>query len=236
MPAVNLLARGYRLEVSADGATNWTRLGGMNDLSDQITPNKVDSSNYESNGWSASEITMQSWSVAAKFNRQASSGVEDPASALIRGCRGQFGDAARLYVRWYSTVLTGENGWQGRAIVEDNKTKTGVADLNEMTVTFSGDGLLTSITNPYAPTQVPSIVSATPSGAAAGAQVTIIGTGFTGVVPATGVKFGAVVATVATVLSDTTIIAVVPAGTAGSAPVTVTNVAGASTAFPYTRS
>lgn len=235
MPAVNLLARGYRLEVSADGSTNWLKLGGLNDLNDSITPNKVDSSNYDSNGWAASEITMQAWSVAAKFNRQATSGTEDPAAALLRSTRGQFGDSARVYVRWYSTVQTTETGWQGRAIVELNKSKTGVADLNELTVTLTGDGILTSIANPYAPAAAPLIASASPSGVAAGGQVTIVGQNFTGTVATSGVKFGGVNATSWVVLGDSTIVAVMPAGSAGSAVVVVTNATGASTSFPYTR-
>lgn len=235
MPAVNLLARGYRLEVSADGSTNWLKLSGLNDLNDTITPNKVDASNYDSNGWASSEITMQNWAVTAKFNRQATSGVEDPAAALIRGARGQFGDSARLYVRWYSTVQSTEPSWQGRAIVELNKSKTGVADLNEMTVTFTGDGILSPITNPYAPASVPAITSASPSGASAGQQVTIAGQNFTGTVATTGVKFGAVNASSWVLLGDTTLVAVVPAGSAGAANIVVTNATGASTAFPYTR-
>lgn len=235
MPAVNLLARGYRLEVSADGATNWLKLAGLNDLNDSITPTKQDSSNYDSNGWSAAEITMQTWSVAAKYNRQATAGVTDAAAELLRACRGQFGDAARVYVRWYSTVQTSETGWQGRAIVELAKSKTGVADLNEFTVTLTGDGILNSISNPYAPSSVPSILSATPSGVAAGGQVEIRGTGFTGTVATTGVKFGATNATSWIVVSDQEIVAVMPAGTAGAANIVVTNATGASTAFAYTR-
>lgn len=234
MPAVNLLARGYRFEVSADGATNWLKVGGLNDLNPSITPNKVDSSNYDSNGWAASEITMQNWSVAIKANRQATGGVEDPAMTLIRACRGQFGDQARLYVRWYRTDGIAE-AWSGRAIVELNLSKTGVADLNEISVTFTGDGVLTAITNPYAAGVVPVILSASPSGVAAAGQVTIVGQNFTGTVPTTGVKFGGVNATSWVVLGDTTIVAVMPAGSAGSAPVVVTNATGASASFPYTR-
>ena len=235
MPAVNLLARGYRLEVSADGSTNWLKLGGLNDLNDSIAPNKVDSSNYDSDGWAASEITMQAWSVSAKYNRQASAGVTDAAAELLRNARGKFGDAARVYVRWYSTVQTSEPGWQGRAIVEVNKSKTGVADLNEFTATLTGDGALSPIANPYVPSSVPSILSASPSAVAAGGQVEIRGTGFTGTVATTGVKFGATNATSWIVVSDQEIVAVMPAGSAGAANIVVTNAAGASTAFSYTR-
>lgn len=234
MSAVNLLARGYRIEVSADGASNWLRVGGLNDLNPNISPNKVDSSNYESDGWAASEITMQNWSVALKANRQADGGVEDAGIALLRSCVGKFGDAARVYVRWYRTDGLDE-AWQGRAIVELTPSKTGVADLNELSVTLTGDGALAPITNPYAPSAVPSITSATPTGAAAGTQVEIKGAGFTGTVATTGVKFGATNATSWVVVSDQVIVAVVPTGTAGAANIVVTNATGPSTAFAYTR-
>lgn len=79
---------------------------------------------------------------------------------------------------------------------------------------------------------VPFITSALPSGAAAGSQVTITGTGFTG---ATAVKFGATNATSFVVVDDRHIVAVVPAGSAGAANITVTTPAGTSAAFVYTR-
>lgn len=232
--AINLLARGYRFEVSVDGATNWLKVGGLNDLSPTIEPTKVDSSNYDSGGWAASEITMQSWSVQIKANWQATAGVEDPAIAAILACRGQFGTAARLYVRWYRTDGIDE-AFQGRAIVAVANSKTAVLDLSELQVTFTGDGALSKITNPYSPTSVPVLVSATPSAVAVGGQVTITGQYFVGVVATTGVKFGATNATSWVVVSANTIVAVMPTGTAGSAPIVVTNATGASTALPYTR-
>lgn len=85
------------------------------------------------------------------------------------------------------------------------------------------------------PAAVPTILSVLPSGAAAGAQVVIRGTGFTGTIAVTGVKFGGVNASAWQVVDDFTIVAVLPAGSAGSAPVIVTNAIGASTAFAYTR-
>ena len=66
--------------------------------------------------------------------------------------------------------------------------------------------------------------------------MTIKGSGFSGVTGAAGVKFGAVNATSYTVVSGSTIVAVVPAGTAGSAPVTVTHPTnGTSAPLTYTR-
>ncbi|GIT80180.1 hypothetical protein LLS1_18490 [Leifsonia sp. LS1] len=78
----------------------------------------------------------------------------------------------------------------------------------------------------------PLVKTATPTGAATGALVTITGSSFTG---ATTVKFSATNATAFTVISDGVIVAVVPSGTAGSAAVTVTNAAGVSNSLAYTR-
>lgn len=85
------------------------------------------------------------------------------------------------------------------------------------------------------PIAVPTIASVLPSGQGTGQAVTITGTGFTGVT-ASGVKFGATAATSIGTVTDTQISNVVlPSGSAGSAPVTVTNANGTSTAQPYTR-
>jgi hypothetical protein len=228
-----LLARGYRVQVSADAST-WLTLTGLNDLNPSISPQTAAADDYESDGWSASEVVMQSWKVTVKANRKATAGVEDAAFALLRARIGQFGDAARIFVRWFRKDGIAE-AWSGKAIVEMTPSKTGVADLNEWTIAFTGDGALTPIANPYAPSAAPVISSATPSGAATGALVTISGTGFVGTVATTGVKFGATNATSWTVLGDSTIVAVVPTGSAGAANIVVTNATGASTAFPYTR-
>lgn len=74
----------------------------------------------------------------------------------------------------------------------------------------------------------PVVASVAPVTAAVDADVTLTGTGFTGV---DGVKFGTTPATVFTVDSDTAISAVVPTGAAeGSAPITVSR--GGSTSAP----
>ncbi|MFC5127481.1 IPT/TIG domain-containing protein [Pseudoclavibacter helvolus] len=78
----------------------------------------------------------------------------------------------------------------------------------------------------------PTVTAATPSAAAAGATVTITGTNFTGT---TAVRFGSTPATGFTVVSATQLTAVVPAGTAGSAPIQVSKGSTSSATFPYTR-
>lgn len=86
--------------------------------------------------------------------------------------------------------------------------------------------------HPSLKSATPVVSTATPSAQPAGTTVNITGTGFTG---ATLVKFGAVNAAAFTVVNDTTINAVMPAGAAGSAPVQVTTPVGVSNALAYTR-
>lgn len=85
-------------------------------------------------------------------------------------------------------------------------------------------------------TSAPRILSVTPDGAAADASILIKGAGFTGISAASGVKIGGTNATSYVVHDDTDIVAVMPAGSAGSAPIVVTHPSlGASEAYPYTR-
>lgn len=81
---------------------------------------------------------------------------------------------------------------------------------------------------------VPVISSVTgqPEPATTGQMVTIKGTRFTGV---TNVTIGGTAATDWTVIDAETIVATMPAGTAGPVPVVVTNNVGPSAAFTYTR-
>jgi hypothetical protein len=91
------------------------------------------------------------------------------------------------------------------------------------------------ITNPVLTVNVPIIDLVTPNQAATAATVYIEGEKFTGVAGATGVKFAATNATSYVVVNDGLITAVVPAVTLGSAPITVTNPAGVSNSYPWTK-
>lgn len=79
----------------------------------------------------------------------------------------------------------------------------------------------------------PTLTSASPTTGAAGATVTLTGSGFLG---ATQVRFGSTNATSFNVVSNTSITAVVPAGTAGSAAVKVIKGTTESSTVPFTRS
>lgn len=78
----------------------------------------------------------------------------------------------------------------------------------------------------------PTVTAASPTGQGAAKAIVISGVRFTGT---TAVSIGGTAATSFSVINDNQIVAVLPAGSAGSAPVIVTNATGASAAFPYTR-
>lgn len=233
MANVRRLARNIGVDISSDNAT-WLTVPGRTDNAPVFNPTKQDSTDVDSGGYKSITVTDTAWTLVVKYNRLSSGGTPNPVQEMIEACEGQFGDASELYVRWYETD-GGSVAKTGRAVVTVVRSKTSEPDLSEITATFDGDGQATDITNPYSPNVAPVIISATPTGAGTGAQVSITGQHFTGVVPATGVKFGAVVATVTTVVSDSLIVAVMPSGTAGSAPITVTNPTGTSASFAYTR-
>lgn len=227
------LARRFKVDVSTDNST-WIPLKGMNDFNPQETPTNQSADDYDSNGFAGFEKTLTGAKLMIKALRKTTAGAFDPGQELVRATAFQFGTAARIYVRWYDRNGAAQ-AYSMLALVDYQQSKTGVADLEEVSVTFTGDGIISSITNPATAPQVPVIASALPSGVAQGGQVTISGAYFTGVTGAASVKFGATNASAYTVVSDSTIVAVMPAGSAGAANITVVNSAGTSAAFTYTR-
>lgn len=229
------LARRFKVDVSADNVS-WLPFSAMTDFAPTESPTYQSTANYDNAGFDSFEKTMTAWQLVIKADRPVNptTGLFDPGQELVRQAQYQFGSAARLYVRWYDRNGAPE-AKSGYALVEWNQSKTGTADLEEVTATFKGDGALSFITNPWNAAAVPVVSAATPSGVAAGGLVRIQGTNFTGTVATTGVKFGGVNATSWDVVSNSLIEAVMPAGTAGSAAIVVTNAAGASASFAYTR-
>lgn len=230
------LARKFRVDCTADLtlAGGWLQLNGIYTLKPSVDPKMIDTSAYDTNGWDSNEVISNGFSVNAGFWRRTVAGVYDPGQELLRARVGQFGDAARVGVRWYDKN-GGPEAYQGVTLVKWERAQDGVADADAASVSLTGDGVLFTITNPGVAAAAPVILSAAPTAVAAAGQVRIDGSGFTGTIATSGVKFGAANATSWQVISDNVIVAVMPAGTAGAANVVVTNAVGASTAFTYVR-
>jgi hypothetical protein len=230
------LARKFRIDVTSDQtlATGWLQLNGIDDWNADTAPTVEDTSAYDTTGWTSSEITMQAWTATASVFRRQVSNVYDPGQELCRVAgMGQFGTAARLGVRWYDKN-GGAEAYSGIALVDWTRNNTGVSNVEKATIVFTGTDIALNmgITNPGTAATAPLLLSALPSGRGAGQIVTITGSAFTGTVSMT---IGGVATPNFVVNGDNQIVAVVPTGTAGSAPIIVTNGVGPSTALPYTR-
>ena len=227
------LASKYVLQVDTTpgGAPTWLTVFGMSNFTPNIDYTKQDNSDYDSNGWGGQVTTQRMWNAAVTLQDKLYGGAQDPGQAAIQAAADNLDD---LHVRWFDRN-GGPDAKEGYCSVEWKPAGGSVTDLSTTGVTLNGQGEPTVITNPMGAALAPTIVSVLPSGAAAGAQVTIKGTHFASVTGAAGVKFGATNAAAYTVVDDLTIVASLPAGSAGAANVVVTNTTGASAAFSYTR-
>jgi hypothetical protein len=164
--------------------------------------------------------------------RKRYSGIYDPGQEALRAAA----DSLELvHVRWYDRSGADAEAYHGYALVQWAPTGGDATGLQTVNVTLLGQGERGVLeTNPSA-TAAAAVASVVPDGAAAGELVTIKGSGFSSVTGAAGVKFGSTNAADYTVVNDATIVASLPAGSAGSAAVTITNTVGASPAHPYTR-
>lgn len=111
---------------------------------------------------------------------------------------------------------------------------TGYADKGGYKFTATSDGVVDDIVSPIASNGLPVIESALPLNAPASANVYIRGYHVDTITAAT--IGGVAVTSISQIPGEPNIVVLeVPAGTVGSAPIILTNAAGASTAFPYTR-
>lgn len=209
---------------------------GVTDFKNLLSGSAQDDSDFDSNGWKSSTNTANGWGAEVKVNRKTVAGsptAYDPGQEILRKAARKLNAANRVRVRIYEMELGGPrveayDGWVSVAYAEDGGNTEA---LSSAAFTLTGQGQPTEIIHPEGAVGVPAIISVLPSGAAVGATVAIEGQFFTGTAGVTGVKFGATNATSYNVLSDGTILAVVPAGAAGATTVTV----GAGTPVAYTR-
>lgn len=230
-------ARKWALDVREVGTDLWLGVYGIQESKPRPGEGTTqDDSDMDGGGFKSETVTALTWGFDGKVIRKTRASDQlayDPGQELIRLAAMQIGK--EIEIRFYELEPNGPRveAYQGRA--RATWTPDGGAMDATDTVAFSltGRGQRNSIAHPDTVAAVPAIQSASPSGAAAGASVVITGARFTG---ATAVKFGATNATGVQVLNGgTTILCVVPTGSAGSAPITVTTPAGTSPALPYTR-
>lgn len=247
LPAGSTLGHSYEYGLDVNLGTpespQWQTFRRISDFQPNVTPVTQDAATYDDFGSPNADKTGESWALtySALVNRSATTGLYTPEieAVLAKTKPSAKGNAAILHVRYYHKPESGapnpDDAFEGYATVGVQRANTGAdGAVEKFTITLTGKGPREEIENPFTGwgTTVPKATSAFPSAAAAAELVTINGTGFLG---ATQVKFGATNAADYTVIGDGTIVASVPAGSAGSAAITVVTPAGTSDALPYTR-
>lgn len=207
----------------------WTTVFAVNSFSMNLTYTEQPDDDFDSNGWDSSVITGQGWNVAYGVRRKRFQAVYDVGQEFLR--RAAF-LAKKVHIRFFDRKH-GAEAFEGYASSKWEPQGGGRTDLETVNGTLTGDGQLLEIANPH--NAVPTISAALPSAATAGSTLTITGTGFWGLTGASAVTIGGTNATSYIVDSETQIRAVMPAGSAGSAAIIVTNPVGASASFAYTR-
>jgi hypothetical protein len=210
------------------------------------TPKTQDSQTYDDLGSDNSDVTGWSWvnSFNVQVNRHLTTGLYLPEVEylLARTRPSATGETAIADVRWYHKPEVGapnpNDAFRGLCTVAPARQNTGPGgEIESLGITLTGKGPSDPITNPWtgwSTSAVPTISTVTPAARGTGQQVTLTGTGFTGV---TAVSIGGtpLAATAYSVISSTTIVVTLPSASAGSINFTVTNAAGVSAAKAYTR-
>ncbi|MEB0264720.1 hypothetical protein [Cryobacterium sp. 10I5] len=123
---------------------------------------------------------------------------------------------------------------EGSYSVAAVKSSTGFKDKFVWTFTLTNDGPIAQITSPIAGTGIPVLDSALPTGKGANDNVYVRGFNVNAIISAT--VGGVAAMSISQIPNELNIVVVeLPAGTAGSAPIILTNAIGASAALPYTR-
>lgn len=241
-PQQSTLSRKWVLEVNTGTVASpiWTTVKGLNEYTfTPGDPNLEDDNVYEDLGFTGQTKTALSCKGEAKIMRRTlptDVTTYDPGQEKLRVLSNLLGPTGVAYCRTYDRdggpeayTYFSEVGWS-----PEGGSPT---DLESITITLTGKGAPTLITNPNAPAlSLPSITSLTPAtGPAAGGTLVIIRgdnfkdrNGTTVVVGAASVTFGGTNATSYNVLDRQTIAAVAPAHAAGSVQTIVTNTTGAS--------
>lgn len=240
LPAGTVLGKSFEYGIDVKLGGVWQAIRRISGWQPAYPPATTDTTTYDDLGNPNTDVTGRGFTGAftVQGNRSLTTGLYLPElEAILAAAKGK-GEQAVLEVRWYHKpeIGTPNPTDAGTAVVtvEASRQNTGNADIEVYSVTLTGKGEFTPITNPFAGwgATAPIVTAVSPSGVGEGDLVTITGSGLLG---ATSVTFDAVESTDLLVMDNGTIVATVPAGSAGDVPVLVTTPGGVSAAFTYTR-
>lgn len=234
---------GLDVNLATVASPSWQSVRRISSFQPTPTPTTQDAQTYDDLGAINEDVTGWSWSLVfnVQINRSTTTGLYLPEveAFLARTRPTAKGEAAIVDVRWYHKPESGEpnpnDAFRGIATVATSRQNTGPnGEIEVLQITLTGKGPAEEISNPFTgwDVTVPIVAAVDPEGAAVGELVTITGSGLLG---ATAVEFDSVASTEFVVVNASTIIATIPAGSAGEVDVEVTTPGGTSAVFAYTR-
>ena len=217
----------------------WTGVFGITDFKPSLSPTWKDTSDFDSGGDMSSTATARQWGVEFKVMRKSQASdptTYDAGQEALRLLAENIGLTNSVQIRWYEMEPGGPRAesYMGTVGVEWSPDGGPMDATDAVSVKLMGQGARTKPVHPATVAVVPVVYSFTPvtGPIAGGTSVTVRGSGFTGTIAVTGVKFGTTSATNWSVVDDDTLVATAPAHAAGAVAIVVTNATGPSTTGP----
>ncbi|PXY20311.1 phage tail tube protein [Prauserella endophytica] len=142
--------RFQRLEINTgtEETPNWVPVRGLTSIPLELSPEEVDTSDFDSDGWSDSLTTFRSWTLNVTgfegFTGEEASPVEDPGQEALKAAGIATGSDAYVQVRMYRT--DNNKGYQGRGSANWSGTGGDVKGVSPFNCNITGAGALTPFT------------------------------------------------------------------------------------------
>lgn len=154
-PTETALARRWRLQIdmsAAQDGSDWQNYPGVTGFNWTASPNIEDDTEYDDEGWGGNTKTGQDWEVVVTANRKHTpdSTAYSPVHEKVRTAFFAYGAANKIHLRFFDRNGLPE-AYEGKAIPDWEPQNDEARDLDQVQVTFTGDGPLTPITNPVTP-------------------------------------------------------------------------------------
>lgn len=238
------LNRKWMLDVNTGTLTApvWTPVRGITSFVPNMTPTMMDDSDFDSQGYKSQTATALAWDCTFDVSRKtnpAAPTTYDAGQEALRTTSLTMGISNSIQIRFYEVTNGGPavEAWQGMVAVQWSEKGGNEDALDQVAVKLIGQGQRVAIAHPASASNVPVILTLSPSGTgiAGGGEIEVNGEYLTGAT-AVSVAGTALAASAWAVVNDGLIVFVAPAKTAGSYPVTVTTPAGVSTGVNLTYS
>lgn len=153
-PQASKLARRWALDVRPLGGEEdapFTRVRGINSFQPGLDPNMEDTTDFDNDGWTSQEKTMQGWSLSIGFIEKVGTDTlaqQDPGQAILEQASDKYGADSMVEALWFER--DGDLAYQGIASVQYEPQGGSPTDLSTVNVTLQGNGARTRADHPDA--------------------------------------------------------------------------------------